>query len=91
VGNLKTSFDEQRADLSPGSIVIDACIARAFELGASEFDFLGDAGTHKAAWTATVRVHASYFLFAPRAKASIVGRLKQLRGRLVTRASGAKA
>jgi CelD/BcsL family acetyltransferase involved in cellulose biosynthesis len=81
VGNLKTSFDLSLEKLSPGSVVIDTSIERAFALGAKEFDFLGNAGSHKAAWTSNVRAHADYFLFAPRLKARLVGMLKLMRAK----------
>jgi CelD/BcsL family acetyltransferase involved in cellulose biosynthesis len=81
VGNLKTSFDQSLEKLSPGSVVIDTSIERAFALGAKEFDFLGNAGSHKLAWTSNLRTHADYFLFAPRLKARLVGMLKLMRAK----------
>lgn len=78
VGHLKTSFDDEFADASPGAFVIDASIEKAFALGAREFDFLGHAAPHKLAWSERVRQHADYFLFAPRIKARLVGALKLL-------------
>jgi CelD/BcsL family acetyltransferase involved in cellulose biosynthesis len=81
IGNLKTSFDQSLEKLSPGAVVIDASIERAFALGAREFDFLGNAGSHKAAWTSNVRAHADYFMFAPRLKARLIGTLKVMRAK----------
>lgn len=78
VGQLKTSFDDRYAEFSPGAFVIDEAIQRAFEVGAREFDFLGDSDPHKLAWTSHTRPHASYFLFAPRLKPRILGRAKLL-------------
>lgn len=83
VGQLKTAFDERFAEFSPGSLVIDASIERAFALRAREFDFLGDADAHKLAWTSDTRAHASYFLFAPRLKARLIGNLKALKARVM--------
>lgn len=86
-GQLKTSFDESFEELSPGAFVIDAAVQKAIELGAREFDFLGDADPHKLVWTDAVRAHASYFLFGPRLKPRIVGTLKLLANRFRTAAS----
>ena len=61
--------------------MIDTSIERAFALGAKEFDFLGNAGSHKLAWTSNLRSHADYFLFAPRLKARLVGMLKLMRAK----------
>ncbi len=82
VGHLKTSFDESLGHLSPGAVVIDASVQRAFEIGATEFDFLGAADAHKLAWTPFTRSHSNYFLFAPRLKPMTIGILKLLKGRL---------
>jgi CelD/BcsL family acetyltransferase involved in cellulose biosynthesis len=90
VGNLKTSFDQSLEKLSPGAVVIDTAIERAFALGAKEFDFLGNAGSHKAAWTSNVRSHADYFLFAPRLKARLVGMLKLMRAKKTQLAQAAQ-
>jgi CelD/BcsL family acetyltransferase involved in cellulose biosynthesis len=81
VGQLKTSFDEKFAELSPGTAVIDASIERAFGQQAREFDFLGDAGGHKLAWTSHTRTHADYFLYAPRLRPRLIGWLKTLKNR----------
>jgi len=77
VGNMKTSFKEERGALSPGAVVIQRAIRRAFEEGATEFDFLGDAQYHKALWTDLVRRHEATFLFAPTLRGRIVGGLKK--------------
>lgn len=82
IGNLKTSFDHGCAHLSPGSIVIDSAVERAFQLGAREFDFLGQAAPHKLAWTSQTRAHGDFFLFAPRFKPRLIGSLKLLKERL---------
>jgi CelD/BcsL family acetyltransferase involved in cellulose biosynthesis len=82
IGHLKTSFDGEFEGMSPGAFVVDASVERAFELNAAEFDFLGDAAPHKLAWTDTVRSHADFFVFAPRAKTMAVAALKQLAKRV---------
>jgi CelD/BcsL family acetyltransferase involved in cellulose biosynthesis len=82
VGQMKTSFDTRHAEISPGSIVIDSAIRHAIELGATEFDFLGDMDPHKLAWTKSVRSHTSYFLYLRSSlKGNIVGLLKDIRRR----------
>lgn len=88
VGHMKTSFDEQFTELSPGALVIDASVRAAFERQAREFDFLGHAAPHKLAWTSQVRDHADYFLFAPRAKARLIASVKRLKMRLVRSQDG---
>lgn len=75
-GHLKTSFDASLGATSPGGFVIDASIQKAFELGAKEFDFLGDAAPHKLAWTKTTRRHVNLWLYAPRWLPRMVGRLR---------------
>jgi len=77
IGHLKTSFDQEFASLSPGGYVIDASVERAFDLGAKEFDFLGDAAPHKLAWTSTTRKHGDFFLFGRTWKGRIIGLLKR--------------
>jgi CelD/BcsL family acetyltransferase involved in cellulose biosynthesis len=78
-GHLKTSFDANHAEVSPGGIVIDASVEQAFAAGAREFDFLGDATQHKLAWTDSVRAHVDYLIFARRPKARLVGAIKAIR------------
>ena len=82
VGQLKTSFDTAHSELSPGSIVIDHAIHRAIELGANEFDFLGDQDPHKMAWTKDVRPHSDHFLYLKSSlRGRLVGNLKRFRER----------
>ena len=79
-GHLKTSFNAEHAGLSPGAIVIDDMIRIAFEAGASEFDFLGDADPHKTSWSNSIRRHRDYFVYSQsRIRSSIVGRFKSRR------------
>lgn len=63
VRQLKTSFDERFAHLSAGSVCQQLAIRKAFEIGAREFDFLGDVMPHKNLWATGVREHASLYLF----------------------------
>jgi CelD/BcsL family acetyltransferase involved in cellulose biosynthesis len=62
VGQLKTSFDATVKDA--GSAVVTASIMRAFELGAVEYDFLGESDAHKLKWTSLVREHRGCLVFA---------------------------
>lgn len=62
VGHLKTSFDGAYNHV--GARVIDESIRRAIELGATEYDFLGDATRHKLHWTDRIRNHFSYWQYA---------------------------
>lgn len=82
IGHLKTSFNQDHSELSPGAFLIDRCVQKAFECGAREFDFLGDAAPHKLAWTSTTRPHGDFFMFAPRMKGRVVGWLKTRKSRL---------
>ena len=77
-GQLKTSYDEAFRDLSPGGVVVDAAIKRAFDQGAAEFDYLGDDDSYKRQWTTDVRPHVSVEIYNARSLRGIVlGRLKQ--------------
>lgn len=78
-GQLKTSFNEDFKELSPGSIVIDESIRSAFECRASEFDFLGDMDRHKAMWTDCVRRHHDCFLYSRSARSRLLGMIKNLK------------
>jgi CelD/BcsL family acetyltransferase involved in cellulose biosynthesis len=77
IGHLKTSFDQEFSSLSPGGYVIDASVERAFDLGAKEFDFLGDAAPHKLAWTSSTRKHGDFFLFGRTLKGRMIGNIKR--------------
>ena len=60
---LKTSFDDRYAELGPGSAVLNRSLQRAFESGATEFDFLGDVMQHKNQWASGVRAHCTVYLY----------------------------
>jgi len=77
VCNLKTSFHESYSKLAPGSVVIHFAVRKAFELGAKEVDFLGDAQHHKLLWSDSVRHHEIYYLFSRRIRARSVGMIKK--------------
>lgn len=78
VGQLKTSFNNEYAHISPGAIVTKAAIERAFSVRAKEFDFLGPSMEHKLEWTDQTRAHDDYFLFSNRLSARLVGTMKRV-------------
>jgi len=78
IGNLKTTFHEAYHSLSPGSVAIQIAIQKAFELGAKEFDFLGDAQYHKLLWTDLVRRRESYYLFSRHLRSCSIGLIKKI-------------
>jgi CelD/BcsL family acetyltransferase involved in cellulose biosynthesis len=80
VGQLKTSYDESLKHV--GAYVIDESVRRAFESGAREYDFLGDATPHKLRWSSTVREHRTLWLYSRRLSARIVALSKRIASRL---------
>lgn len=62
VRQLKTSYDQNYARLSPGAACHQLAIRKAFEIGAREFDFLGDVMLHKRLWATGVRRHVSLYI-----------------------------
>lgn len=80
VGQLKTSYDESLKHV--GACVIDESVRRAFESGAREYDFLGDATPHKLRWSGTVREHRTLWLYSRRLPARIVALGKRIASRL---------
>ena len=85
IGQLKTSFVEEHAGMSPGFIVTAAAIERAFSERCVEFDFLGDVMAHKLSWTERSRRHVSYFVFNSRPLPRAMARAKQLVRRIRSR------
>lgn len=86
---LKTSFDDRHAKLSPGSAVLHRALQRAFEAGGCEFDFLGDMMQHKNHWASGVREHRTVYLFLRSWRGRLAGRLRQFTDRLRVSGSGA--
>ena len=76
---LKTSYDEEFSERSPGAIVVDRSVRQAFEAGYKEFDFLGDMDRHKLAWTAKSRTHVDYFLFGKHPFVRFMSSMKRLK------------
>lgn len=75
---LKTSFDQRFAELSPGAVAHRFAIERAFEIGAHEFDFLGDPMLHKTHWANGIREHVSIYIFLPTVRGSILYNARRL-------------
>jgi len=84
IGQLKTGFDFRFKDLSPGALVIDGCLEKAFASGAREFDFLGTPGQmepdpHKLHWTKQTRRHVRFEMYSNQVRSKIFGTLKKMR------------
>ncbi|MGH6636434.1 MAG: GNAT family N-acetyltransferase [Gammaproteobacteria bacterium] len=78
VGQLKTSFDHRLREFSPGIVANKVTIQKAFDIQATEFDFLGDVMRHKIEWADEIREHRDFYLFSKRLKATLIGRIKQV-------------
>ena len=84
IGQLKTGFDTRFKHMSPGALVIDGCIEKAFASGAREFDFLGTPGQlepdpHKLHWTKQTRRHVRFEIYSNQVRSKIFGTLKKMR------------
>ena len=77
VGQMKTSFDDRFADMSPGFMVMVESIHRAVTLGFREYDFLGDIMEHKMRWADAARQHSSRFVFSRRPLGFALGMAKR--------------
>lgn len=79
---LKTSFDDTFSKQGAGSAVMQSSIRCAFESGAVEFDFLGDAMPHKNQWATGIRRHTTIQVFLPTWRGRLAGGLRQLADRM---------
>ena len=77
VGQMKTSFDDRFAEMSPGFMVMVESIHRALSLGFREYDFLGDIMQHKMRWADEARLHTSRFVFSRRPLGLALGMAKR--------------
>jgi CelD/BcsL family acetyltransferase involved in cellulose biosynthesis len=91
VTQMKTTFKEAHGKLSPGAVTIQYAVQRAFDAGAREFDFLGDAQAHKMHWCDASRAHRTYQLFSRRLLARVASFVKNQGRRFVARLGRAKA
>ena len=64
---VKTGFDAEHRNLSPGNILRHDMIKRAFDLGLTRYEFLGGEEAYKADWTdrAHDRLHVQAFAPTP--------------------------
>lgn len=88
---LKTSFDDRCARYSVGSAVLQHAIKRAYDEGACEFDFLGDAMPHKNQWATGVREHETMYLFQSTWRGIAIGSARQCVQSLRTRFGGTRS
>lgn len=56
---LKTTYDEELAELSPGLVLRGEALRAAIEEGSTVYDFLGGPDAYKLRWGATVRPRAT--------------------------------
>ena len=78
-GQLKTSFDDNFKEFSPGTHLVDLSVEQAFKEGAREFDFLGVRMRHKLEWTDQVRSHHNLYIYnANSMTGKIAGIVKRL-------------
>jgi CelD/BcsL family acetyltransferase involved in cellulose biosynthesis len=91
VRQLKTSFDQRYARLSPGAVCHQLAIRKAFEIGAREFDFLGDVMLHKSLWASGAREHVSLYLFLPTWRGTLLGSGRRFKGWIKSRLESRRA
>ncbi|MBN7820385.1 GNAT family N-acetyltransferase [Bowmanella yangjiangensis] len=63
VGQMKTSFDNDFNDISPGAMLVEDDLRLLIDQGYQEFDFLGDIMPHKMIWCNDVREHLCVHLY----------------------------
>lgn len=78
ISQLKTSFDQRFSRLGAGSVAQRFSIQHAFEVGAREYDFLGDAMPHKLQWGASIREHESLYLYLPGLRGFVAGATRKV-------------
>jgi CelD/BcsL family acetyltransferase involved in cellulose biosynthesis len=86
VYGLKTSYDARFSERNVGTLILVGMLARYFDGGCAEYDFLGTDEEYKLQWTGTVRQHLSLFIYNPTAAGRFYGLLHEGARRL--RASG---
>jgi CelD/BcsL family acetyltransferase involved in cellulose biosynthesis len=79
---LKTSYDTEWSEWSPGIVLRQHVIRSLFEGGVREHDFLGDDDAWKLRWTSTLRHHRNYYLYdTKRWPAAVYSMLREARSR----------
>ena len=63
---LKTSYDQEWKDVSPGFLLRAHVIEQLYAMGAREHDFLGDPEPWKLRWTSEIRSHWNLYLYNTR-------------------------
>jgi CelD/BcsL family acetyltransferase involved in cellulose biosynthesis len=86
-GHLKTSFDAN--ERNAGGAVIAHSVRRAFERGAKEYDFLGQAAPHKLNYTSSVRAHRGWIAYNDTARGWLLQKLQALADRVKARRGAA--
>jgi CelD/BcsL family acetyltransferase involved in cellulose biosynthesis len=79
---IRADFDEEFAEYSPGFLLLSSVVDECFRLGVSEYDFGGQAYSHKRRFTSDIRPHHTYWLFSDSTKARILRAALRLRDRL---------
>jgi CelD/BcsL family acetyltransferase involved in cellulose biosynthesis len=67
VYGLKTSYDARFSGRNVGTLILVGMLARYFDGGCTEYDFLGTDEEYKLHWTDAVRQHLSLLLYNPTA------------------------
>jgi CelD/BcsL family acetyltransferase involved in cellulose biosynthesis len=83
-GCIKASYRTDYAHLSIGHHSQDQLILRIADLGAREFDFLGNDDQDKLTWTDKLRHHRDYFIYSPRGRGRWLGIAQEMRNDLWT-------
>jgi CelD/BcsL family acetyltransferase involved in cellulose biosynthesis len=79
---LKTSYDTEWGEWSPGIVLRQHVIRSLFEAGVREHDFLGDDDAWKLRWTSKLRHHRNYYLYdTKRWPAAVYSMLREARAR----------
>lgn len=63
---LKTSYDQEWQDVSPGFVLRARVIEQLYQGGVAEHDFLGDPEPWKLRWTSEIRKHWNLYLYNTR-------------------------
>lgn len=82
-GHLKTSFDAN--ERNAGGAVIAHSVRRAFERGAKEYDFLGEAAPHKLNYTSSIREHRGWIAYNDTARGWLLQKAQAVADRLKAR------
>jgi CelD/BcsL family acetyltransferase involved in cellulose biosynthesis len=79
MGLLKTSFKSQHGSTAAGTCSLNETVARAFELGVTEYDFLGGEDSYKLEWSPSVRQHVDVMIFGRTLRGRAVAAIAALR------------